>query len=173
MDRQTIDALVTRFETTGVTGPGNPRVKTVVKRLLTDLMYAMEDLDITPEEFWTGLNYLGEAGKRHVRGELELTVAARAVPSHETPGDTTLSLGDLVPEGGLERPSGHSGHLDLIGHQVIRLRLSHTDRHRSLPFIGRFRHSDRPPRQRLVAVLDSYSGRVGGRGGLSPPPPGG
>ena len=71
MDRQTIDALVTRFETTGVTGPGNPRVKAVVKRLLTDLMYAMEDLDISPEEFWTGLNYLGEAGKR---GELGLIV---------------------------------------------------------------------------------------------------
>ena len=71
MDRQTIDALVTRFETTGVTGPGNPRVKAVVKRLLTDLMYAMEDLDISPEEFWTGLNYLGDAGKR---GELGLIV---------------------------------------------------------------------------------------------------
>ena len=71
MDRQAIDALVARIETTGVTGPGNPRVKAVFKRLLTDLMVAMEDLDISPEEFWTGLNYLGEAGKR---GELGLIV---------------------------------------------------------------------------------------------------
>lgn len=71
MNAQQIDALLDRFETTGVTGPGNARVKTVVRRLLRDLMLAMEDLDIQPEEFWAGLNFLGQAG---ARGELGLIV---------------------------------------------------------------------------------------------------
>lgn len=71
MNAQQIDALLDRFETTGVTGPGNARVKTVVRRLLRDLMLAMEDLDIQPEEFWAGLNYLSQAG---ARGELGLIV---------------------------------------------------------------------------------------------------
>ena len=71
MNAQQVDALLDRFETTGVTGPGNARVKTVVRRLLRDLMLAMEDLDIQPEEFWAGLNYLGQAG---ARGELGLIV---------------------------------------------------------------------------------------------------
>jgi catechol 1,2-dioxygenase len=71
MDKKTIDALVTRFETTGVVGEGNPRTKAIVGRLLRDLMLAIEELDITPEEFWAGLNYLGDAGRS---GELGLVV---------------------------------------------------------------------------------------------------
>ncbi|MFY9812478.1 catechol 1,2-dioxygenase [Aquabacterium sp.] len=71
MDKKSIEALMDRFETTGVTGPGNPRVKTIVRRLVTDLMLAIEDLDISSEEFWIGLNYLSDAGKR---GELGLIV---------------------------------------------------------------------------------------------------
>ena len=42
-DKKSIEALYDRFETTGVTGPGNPRVKAVVRRLVTDLMLAIED----------------------------------------------------------------------------------------------------------------------------------
>jgi catechol 1,2-dioxygenase len=71
MDKKTIDTLVTRFETTGVVGEGNPRTKAIVGRLLRDLMLAIEELDITPEEFWAGLNYLGDAGRS---GELGLIV---------------------------------------------------------------------------------------------------
>ncbi|MBI3350461.1 MAG: catechol 1,2-dioxygenase [Burkholderiales bacterium] len=71
MDIKSIEALLARFETTGVTGPGNARVKTIVHRLLRDLMVAMEELDIQPEEFWAGLNYLGDAGRS---GELGLIV---------------------------------------------------------------------------------------------------
>jgi catechol 1,2-dioxygenase len=71
MDKQKIDALVEQFATTGVTGPGNLRIKAIVNRMLGDFMHAMEDLDITPEEFWSGLNYLGEAGRS---GELGLIV---------------------------------------------------------------------------------------------------
>jgi catechol 1,2-dioxygenase len=71
MDKHTIDALVERISTTGVTGPGQARVKTIVNRMIRDLMVQMEDLDIQPEEFWAGLNFLGEAGRR---GELGLIV---------------------------------------------------------------------------------------------------
>ncbi|PXW97429.1 catechol 1,2-dioxygenase [Sphaerotilus hippei] len=71
MDKNSIDALIARFEGTGVTGPGNPRIKTIVNRLLRDFMCTMEDLDIQPEEFWAGLNYLAEAGRS---GELGLIV---------------------------------------------------------------------------------------------------
>lgn len=68
MTPQAIDALLHRFETTGVTGPGNARIKTIVRRLMRDLMLTMEELDITPEEFWAGLNYLGEAGRNNELG---------------------------------------------------------------------------------------------------------
>lgn len=44
MDKKSIEALYDRFESTGVTGPGNPRVKAVVRRLVTDLMLAIEEL---------------------------------------------------------------------------------------------------------------------------------
>lgn len=68
MDKKTIDELVTRFEATGVVGEGNPRIKAVVGRLVRDLMLAIEELDITPEEFWAGLNYLSDAGRNNELG---------------------------------------------------------------------------------------------------------
>ena len=71
MDKKAIDELVTRFESTGVVGEGNPRIKAIVGRLMRDLMLAIDELDITPEEFWAGLNYLGDAGRN---GELGLIV---------------------------------------------------------------------------------------------------
>lgn len=69
MDKKTIDALIERISTTGVTGPGNARVKTIVTRMVRDLMIQIDELDIQPEEFWAGLNFLSEAGRN---GELGL-----------------------------------------------------------------------------------------------------
>mgnify|MGYP006144180491 CR=1 FL=1 len=69
MDKKTIDALIERISTTGVTGPGNARVKTIVTRMIRDLMIQIDELDIQPEEFWAGLNFLSEAGRN---GELGL-----------------------------------------------------------------------------------------------------
>jgi len=68
MSPHDIDQLLDRFETTGVTGAGNARVKAVMRRLLRDLMIAIEELDIQPEEFWKGLQFLGEAGARQELG---------------------------------------------------------------------------------------------------------
>ena len=41
---------------------GSTRNKQIMHRLLTDIYTMIEDLDITPEEFWQGVNYLNELG---------------------------------------------------------------------------------------------------------------
>ena len=47
---------------------GNARLKQVVNRLLTDLMVAIDELDISMDEFWTGVAYLSQAGKQNEFG---------------------------------------------------------------------------------------------------------
>ena len=42
---------------------GNPRFKQILHRLLGDLFKAIDDLDMTPDEVWTGVNYLNQLGK--------------------------------------------------------------------------------------------------------------
>ena len=45
---------------------GDPRTKQIIHRLMSDLFKAIDDLDITPDEYWTGiawLNALGTAGQ--------------------------------------------------------------------------------------------------------------
>ena len=49
-------------------GEGNPRVKQVVNRLLVDLMVAIDELDISMDEFWTGVAYLTQAGQQNEFG---------------------------------------------------------------------------------------------------------
>jgi len=49
-------------------GDGNPRLKQVVNRLLIDLMVAIDELDISMNEFWTGVAYLTQAGKQNEFG---------------------------------------------------------------------------------------------------------
>src|SRR6516162_3299379 len=47
---------------------GNPRVKEVLNRLLVDLMVGIDELDISMDEFWTGVAYLTQAGKQNEFG---------------------------------------------------------------------------------------------------------
>lgn len=42
---------------------GNPRAKEVVHRILVDICKMMDDLNITPSEFWVAMNYLIRLGK--------------------------------------------------------------------------------------------------------------
>lgn len=42
---------------------GNVRFKQILHRLLTDLFKAIDDLDITPDEVWAGINYLNKLGQ--------------------------------------------------------------------------------------------------------------
>lgn len=41
---------------------GSPRVKEIVHRLMSDLFKVIDDLDITPDEYWTGIAWLNEIG---------------------------------------------------------------------------------------------------------------
>ncbi|MCK9512691.1 MAG: catechol 1,2-dioxygenase [Pigmentiphaga sp.] len=41
---------------------GNPRAKEIVHRLLSDLFKAIDDLNMTPDEIWAGVNYLNKLG---------------------------------------------------------------------------------------------------------------
>ncbi|HLT99616.1 MAG TPA: catechol 1,2-dioxygenase [Burkholderiaceae bacterium] len=42
---------------------GNVRFKQILHRLLSDLFKAIDDLDITPDEVWAGINYLNKLGQ--------------------------------------------------------------------------------------------------------------
>ena len=42
---------------------GNVRLKQITHRLLADLFKAIDDLDITPDEVWAGINYLNKLGQ--------------------------------------------------------------------------------------------------------------
>ncbi|WP_020656061.1 dioxygenase family protein, partial [Massilia niastensis] len=70
MTHQEIDQLVKTWIVDSAIRPANPRVQQVVLRLVSDLCKAMEDLDIQPSEFWTGLEYLTNAGKANELGLL-------------------------------------------------------------------------------------------------------
>jgi catechol 1,2-dioxygenase len=41
---------------------GSPRAKAIIHRLLSDLFTAIDDLDITPDEFWAGVSYINDLG---------------------------------------------------------------------------------------------------------------
>lgn len=41
---------------------GDPRVKQITHRLLSDLFKAIDDLDITPDEYWAGIAWLNDLG---------------------------------------------------------------------------------------------------------------
>lgn len=43
-------------------GGGNERAKEIIHRILSDLFKAIEDLDLTPDEVWAGINYFNKLG---------------------------------------------------------------------------------------------------------------
>ena len=49
---------------------GNPRVKTLIHRIMKDTVKIIDDLDVTPEEFWKAVNYFNELGARQEAGLL-------------------------------------------------------------------------------------------------------
>ena len=60
MNHQAIDALLARLSAP-TTGEPQARTKSIVDRIVRDLFYTIEDFDVTPDEFWTALNYLAAA----------------------------------------------------------------------------------------------------------------
>lgn len=71
MNHDTIDALLHKINASA-TSEGNRRTKAIVNRIVRDLFHTIEDLDVTPNEFWTALNFLTETGQR---GEFGLIAA--------------------------------------------------------------------------------------------------
>ena len=52
---------VAGFHTEG----GDERTKKIVHRFMGDIFQLIEDFDVTPEEFWTAVNYVSELGKNN------------------------------------------------------------------------------------------------------------
>jgi catechol 1,2-dioxygenase len=76
MTRAQIDTLLQKIESTEQVGGGNDRIKAIVNRINRDLFYAIEDLDIQPEEIWKAVNFLTQAG---VNGEYGLIAAGMGI----------------------------------------------------------------------------------------------
>jgi catechol 1,2-dioxygenase len=72
MTRAQIDGLLQKIESTEKVEGGNDRVKSIVNRILRDLFYTIEDLDIQPDEVWTAVNFLTQTGQN---GEYGLIAA--------------------------------------------------------------------------------------------------
>jgi catechol 1,2-dioxygenase len=70
MKHTDIEKLAKEWIVDSADSPANPRVQAITLRLVTDLCKAIEDLDITPTEFWKGLEYFSEAGARNELGLL-------------------------------------------------------------------------------------------------------
>jgi catechol 1,2-dioxygenase len=70
MNHADIDTLVKSWVVDVADRPANPRVQQVVVRLLGDLCKAIEDLDISQSEFWTGVAYMAAAGASNELGLL-------------------------------------------------------------------------------------------------------
>ena len=62
MDTQQVVELLEKVAGLNQTG-GNDRVKTIIHRLMHDIFQMVEDLDVTPEEFWSAVYYINELGK--------------------------------------------------------------------------------------------------------------
>src|SRR5260370_41422530 len=61
MAELTRQELLKLVETTRVSD-GNERVRRIVGRVVADLFRAIDDLDITPDEFWNGVGWLTRLG---------------------------------------------------------------------------------------------------------------
>jgi catechol 1,2-dioxygenase len=70
MNHADIDTLAKNWVVDAADRPADPRVQQVVVRLLGDVCKAIEDLDITPTEFWNGVAYMAAAGAANELGLL-------------------------------------------------------------------------------------------------------
>jgi catechol 1,2-dioxygenase len=70
MNHADIEQLAKSWVVDAADRPADPRVQQVVLRLLGDLCKAIEDLDITPTEFWSGVAYMSAAGAANELGLL-------------------------------------------------------------------------------------------------------
>lgn len=70
METKAVDALVARVTQTTPGHAPNPRVKSIVDRIVRDLMHTMNEFEVTPDEFWKACDYLTRLGKSGEAGLL-------------------------------------------------------------------------------------------------------
>ncbi len=65
MEHKQIEALAEKFIKGKIDFPEqvNPRVQEITLRIVTDLMKTINDLHITADEYWSGVEYIGDLGK--------------------------------------------------------------------------------------------------------------
>jgi catechol 1,2-dioxygenase len=49
---------------------GNPRLKRIMHRVMTDLFRVIEDFDVQPDEFWSAVSYISALGQANETGLL-------------------------------------------------------------------------------------------------------
>lgn len=77
---------------------GNPRVKQIVSRILTDLYKTIEDLNITSDEFWAGIAYINELGARSEAGLLSPGLGLdRYLDMRMDAEDAALGIANVTP----------------------------------------------------------------------------
>jgi catechol 1,2-dioxygenase len=64
-----VQSLLTRVSGLG-SDKGDPRVKRIVHRVVSDLFKTIEEFDVQPDEFWSAMSYLTELGKANEVGLL-------------------------------------------------------------------------------------------------------
>ena len=66
---QEVKALLTKVS--GLTNDaGNPRLKRIMHRVMTDLFRVIEDFDVQPDEFWSTVSYITALGQANEAGLL-------------------------------------------------------------------------------------------------------
>ncbi len=69
MQKQDIEKIAARFASTS-SKPGNPRAKSILDKLVLDIMLLIDEFDIQPEEFWAALAQLSAFGTSNELGLL-------------------------------------------------------------------------------------------------------
>jgi catechol 1,2-dioxygenase len=67
VDKRVIDTLLARLSAS-TSKPANGRVKALVDRIVADLFHIIDDCDVQPDEFWSAVTYLTEAGRANEFG---------------------------------------------------------------------------------------------------------
>lgn len=116
MTHTEIDALVRQFLVdTAIRGTPHPRVQQVVTRLTADLFKAIEDLDLTADEVWRGIEYFAEAGATHELGLLAAGLGLeRFLDIRADAADTRAGLTGATPRT-IEGPLYVAGAPESIG----------------------------------------------------------
>src|SRR5215472_19185404 len=69
LETREVQSLLTRVSGLG-NDKGDPRVKRIVHRVVSDLFKTIEEFDVQPDEFWSAMSYLTALGKANEVGLL-------------------------------------------------------------------------------------------------------